>query len=117
METADYPAVGPGCSARELIEPLARMRGTVPVVDERRALVGVVTAGDLARFMQRTEDFLDAPVSEFMTRAPKIASPDELGFAAVRRMEEYGIMALPVVSESALVGIVHLHDLLRAGAA
>ena len=116
MEDENYPAVPPHCTARELIEPLARMRGTVPVVGRRRTVVGVVTAGDLARFMQRTEDFLDVPVSEFMTRAPRIASPEEPGAVAVHRMEENGIMALPVVSRRALVGIVHLHDLLRAGA-
>ena len=92
------------------------MRGTVPVIGRDRSVVGVVTAGDLTRFMQRTEDFLGVPVSQFMTRAPRIASPEELGVVAVNRMEEYGIMALPVVSEGALVGIVHLHDLLRAGA-
>lgn len=116
MESEEYPAVPPLCSAREIIEPLARMRGTVPVIGRDRSVVGVVTAGDLTRFMQRTEDFLGVPVSQFMTRAPRIASPEELGVVAVNRMEEYGIMALPVVSEGALVGIVHLHDLLRAGA-
>ncbi|MDE2973590.1 MAG: KpsF/GutQ family sugar-phosphate isomerase [Gemmatimonadota bacterium] len=117
MESDGYPAVPPHCSAREIIEPLARMRGTVPVIGRDRSVLGVVTAGDLTRFMQRTEDFLDVPVSEFMTRAPRIASPEDPGAAAVRRMEEHGIMALPVVSEGALVGIVHLHDLLRSGAA
>jgi len=116
MESDDYPAVPPSCTAREVIEPLARMRGTVPVIGRDRSVVGVVTAGDLTRFMQRTEDFLDVPVSEFMTRTPRIALPEELGMVAVHRMEEHGIMALPVVSEGALVGIVHLHDLLRAGA-
>ena len=117
MEDGDYPSVPPHCSAREIIEPLARMRGTVPVVGEDRSVVGVVTAGDLTRFMQRTEDFLDTPVSRFMTHTPRIASPEELGVVAMHRMEENGIMALPVVREGRLVGIVHLHDLLRAGAA
>lgn len=116
MEGEEYPAVPPHCSAREIIDPLARMRGTVPVIDGGRAVVGVVTAGDLARFMQQHEHFLEAPVSEFMTRTPRIASPEELGAVAVQRMEEHGIMALPVVREGKLVGIVHLHDLLRAGA-
>ena len=116
MEGEGYPAVPPHCSAREIIEPLARMRGTVPVIRPDRSVVGVVTAGDLTRFMQRTEDFLDVPVSQFMTRTPRTASPEELGVVAVHRMEEHGIMALPVVSEGALVGIVHLHDLLRVGA-
>jgi arabinose-5-phosphate isomerase len=53
-----------------------------------------------------------------MTRQPRTAGADELGSAAVFRMEEAGIMALPVVDEQrCVVGIVHLHDLLRAGVA
>ena len=116
MESNDYPAVPLHSRVREIIVPLARMRGTVPVIDEDRTVVGVVTAGDLTRLMERTGDFLDVPVSRLMNRSPKTAVPDELGAAAVRRMEEHGIMALPVVSEAGLAGIVHLHDLLRAGA-
>ena len=116
MEAEGYPAVRPRCPVREIIAPLARMRGTVPVIDGDRSVVGVVTAGDLTRFMEGTEHFLDAPISTFMTRTPKMASPEEPGAAAVHRMEEYGIMALPVVDDGRLVGIVHLHDLLRAGA-
>lgn len=116
MEADDYPAVAPRCTAREVIGPLARMRGTVPVVGGDDSVVGVVTAGDLTRFMERNEDFRDSPVSDFMTRSPKVASPEEPGAVAVHRMEEHGIMALPVVDSGRLVGVVHLHDLLRAGA-
>ncbi len=115
MITDDYPAAAPGATVRDIIIPLARMRGTVPVIDDDNALIGVVTAGDLARLMERTEDFLHLPVSHFMTRSPRIAHPDELGATAVRRMEDHGVMALPVVSRGGLTGIVHLHDLLRAG--
>ena len=116
MEADDYPAVAARCTVREIIAPLARMRGTVPVIDGDRYVVGVVTAGDLTRLMEGSEHFLDVPVSDFMTRTPRTASPEESGAAAVHRMEEHGIMALPVVNEGRLVGIVHLHDLLRAGA-
>jgi arabinose-5-phosphate isomerase len=53
-----------------------------------------------------------------VNRAPKTAEPEELGSAVVYRMEQHGIMSMPVVDErGALVGVVHLHDLLRAGAA
>ena len=116
MVSDNYPAVFPDHHARDVIVPLARMRGTVPVVEADRSVTGVVTAGDLTRLMEGTDAFLDVPVSGFMNRAPKLAAPEELGSAVVRRMEEHGIMAMPVVSEGALVGIVHLHDLLRAGA-
>lgn len=116
MVAEDYPAVREHATVRDVIVPLARMRGTVPVIDDVNGLVGVVTAGDVARLMERTEDFLDLAVSSFMTRAPRTAGPEELGAAAMRRMEEHGVMALPVVGDAGLEGIVHLHDLLRAGA-
>ena len=97
MVAEDYPAVEGDAAVRDIIVPLARMRGTVPVIDDGNALVGVVTAGDVARLMERSEDFLDLAVSSFMTRAPRIAAPDELGATALRRMEKHGVMALPVV--------------------
>lgn len=115
MVAEDYPAVTAAATVREIIVPLARMRGTVPVIDGDNVLIGVVTAGDLARLMERTEHFLGLPVARFMTRSPRTANPDELGATAIRRMEDHGVMALPVVHEGCLVGIVHLHDLLRAG--
>jgi arabinose-5-phosphate isomerase len=97
--------------------PLARLRGTVPIVDEKGALAGVITAGDLTRLMEKNEHFLDLPVANVMTRSPKTARADEIAAAAVHRMEAHGIMALPVVdSNGNLEGLVHLHDLLRAGA-
>jgi arabinose-5-phosphate isomerase len=89
----------------------------VPVVDAEDRVIGVVTAGDLTRVMERREDVFDIPVEEVMTRSPKTTGPDVLGAAAVYQMEENGIMALPVIDEEhRLLGIVHLHDLMRAGA-
>jgi arabinose-5-phosphate isomerase len=50
-----------------------------------------------------------------MTANPKAAHPDELGSAVVFRMETHGIMAMPVIAdEDVVVGVVHLHDLMRA---
>lgn len=117
MVAEDYPWLGQGASMREAIVPLAEMRGTVPILDGSDRVVGVITAGDLTRLMEREERFLDVPVSRVMTRDPKLARPDELGAAAVHRMETHGVMALPVVDEAGrLQGIVHLHDLMRSGA-
>ena len=93
------------------------MRGTVPIVDVQRRVVGVVTAGDLTRLMERDPGFLEVPVERVMTRTPKTAQMGELASAAVHQMEQYGVMALPVVDEEKrLKGIVHLHDLMRSGA-
>jgi len=112
-----YPSLGGKALMRDCIVPLAKMRGTVPIVDEDRMVVGVVTAGDLTRLMERNQSFLDVPVLEVMTRTPKTVRVDELASAAVHLMEKHGIMALPVVGEDTrLKGIVHLHDLMRSGA-
>jgi arabinose-5-phosphate isomerase len=117
MISDEYPVVGPAATLKDCIVPLAEMRGTVAVVDDEHALLGVLTSGDLTRVMERDPDFLQVSVSDVMTADPKTAGADELGAAAVHRMEEFGIMALPVVSDSGrLEGMVHLHDLMRAGA-
>jgi arabinose-5-phosphate isomerase len=76
-----------------------------------------VTAGDLTRLMERTDKFLDLPVTDVMTKSPKTAAAGDLAGSAVRLMEQYGIMALPVLDGGRkVVGMVHLHDLMKAGA-
>jgi arabinose-5-phosphate isomerase len=116
MVTDELPLLSPDATMREAVVLLAERRGTVAVVDPDLRLVGVVTSGDLTRLMERTEEFLAISVADVMTREPKWIGPRELGAAAVGLMERSGIMALPVVDESRVVGMVHLHDLMRAGA-
>jgi arabinose-5-phosphate isomerase len=116
MLTSDYPFLAEDASMRECVVLLAEKRGTVPIIDAERHVLGVVTAGDLTRLMERTESFLDIRVSEVMNRSAKTIAADELAAGAVFIMEKFGIMALPVVADEKLVGIVHLHDLMRAGA-
>jgi arabinose-5-phosphate isomerase len=94
---------------------IAHRQGTVPVVDPARRVIGVITAGDLTRYADDHSDFLDHPVDRAMNRAPKTIGPSEMATSALARMQEHGIMAMPVVDEGKrLLGIVHLHDLLRA---
>lgn len=113
----DAPRIGPDEPMRRCVVLLAEKRGTVPALDAEDRVIGVVTAGDLTRMMEQREDVFDIPVREVMTSSPKVTGPDVLGAAAVYKMEEHGIMALPVVDEGdRLLGIVHLHDLMRAGA-
>ncbi|MGI9626574.1 MAG: KpsF/GutQ family sugar-phosphate isomerase [Longimicrobiales bacterium] len=116
METVDLPTASPDAPVRNLIVLLAKRRGTVAVIDDAGSVVGVVTAGDLTRLMADSEEFLDTPAEKIMTTDPRLAAPKDRATATVRRMEEHGIMALPVVEAGTIVGIVHLHDLLRAGA-
>lgn len=118
MVTDELPLLPPTATMREAVVLLARRRGTVAVVDEGRQVLGVVTAGDLTRLMEKEEMFLPIPVSRVMNRNPRMARADELGSAVVHRMETYGIMAMPVLDDGErMVGMIHLHDLMRAGVA
>ncbi len=114
----DLPVLGPTASMREAITQLGKRRGIVLVTDDARTLLGIITTGDLTRLMDTNENFLTVPVGTVMTQTPKVALADELGSAVVYRMEQSGIIAMPVVDEHRhVVGVVHLHDLMRAGAA
>jgi arabinose-5-phosphate isomerase len=117
MVTDNLPALSPDASMRECVILLAERRGTVAVVGPQGVVLGVVTAGDLTRLMEKRADFLEVPVRDVMTRTPKVTRPGELASSAINTLEKHGIMAMPVVDDGDhLVGVVHLHDLLRAGA-
>ncbi|NKB15866.1 MAG: KpsF/GutQ family sugar-phosphate isomerase [Sphingomonadales bacterium] len=87
--------------------------GCLGVVDGKGRLVGVVTDGDLRRHMG--ESLLDAHVSEIMTTKPKTVAPGMLASAALELINASRITALFVVEKGRPVGILHVHDLLRAG--
>jgi arabinose-5-phosphate isomerase len=115
-ERDTLPTLPPTATMREAVVLLAERRGTVIVIDEACHVAGVVTAGDLTRLMERESDPFPVPVASVMTRSPKTTHVDALGSAAVQLMQRYGVMALPVIDDAEqVVGIVHLHDLLRAG--
>jgi arabinose-5-phosphate isomerase len=117
MLTERLPTLPIDATMREAIVLLAERRG-IAIVLEADRLVGVLTAGDLTRLMERVENPLAVAVRDVMTSSAKVAMLGELGSAAVYRMERHGIMAMPVVDESRHVhGVVHLHDLMRAGVA
>ena len=117
MVEDELPILPESASMREAVVQLAERRGTVAIVDEDYRLSGVITSGDLTRLMEREGDFLTLRVGDVMTRTPKAAAGDMLGSAVVHTMEKYGIMAMQVTDdERRVVGMVHLHDLMRAGA-
>jgi len=117
MVTDGLPTLPASASMRDAVGQLATRRGIAIVVEQSR-VIGVVTAGDLTRLLERERDVLGVPVAQVMSTTPRVALDHELGSAVVHRMETHGIMAMPVLDDGgALVGVVHLHDLMRAGAA
>jgi arabinose-5-phosphate isomerase len=106
----------PQATMRDAVVSLAHDRGLAMVADNGH-LTGVLTTGDLTRLAERDPRFLERTVGEVMTHNAKTASPDDLAGAAVGIMQRHGIIVLPVVDAGgAIVGVVHLHDLMRAGA-
>lgn len=115
METERLPILRKGDTMRQAIVLLAERRGIAIMLDEGERVAGVMTAGDLTRMMEREEHILAVPLDRVLNRAPKVARTDELASAVVYRMEKHGIMSMPVVdAQERLVGVVHLHDLMRA---
>src|SRR5580658_115359 len=98
-----------------IVEMSAKGFGCVAVTDTAGKLVGVITDGDLRRHMR--VDLLQAPVEKIMTVSPKTVRPDQLVGEALQLLNASKITALIVVDMDRPVGIVHFHDLLRAGVA
>lgn len=118
MERDRLPLLPPTATMRQVAIVLAERRGIVAAVDAAGALLGVFTAGDFTRLMEREPDPFAVPLERVMTRTPRTAHAEELASAVVYRMEQFGIMAMPVTDDRGLVvGVVHLHDLMRAGVA
>jgi arabinose-5-phosphate isomerase len=115
MLQQELPVLQNSATMREAIVMIARRRGIAVVVDASEKVAGVLTAGDLSRMIERGGDILPVPVQTVMTKGPKIARTGELASAVAYRMEQHGIMAMPVVDDGdRLTGVVHLHDLMRA---
>jgi arabinose-5-phosphate isomerase len=115
MEREKLPVLHAKDTMKQAIVLLAERRGIAIMLDESDRITGVMTAGDLTRAMERGGDVMIVPVEKILNRTPKVARNDELATAVVYRMETHGIMAMPVVdSAEKLVGVIHLHDLMRA---
>ena len=117
-EGDEIPLVNPDAPLKQAVVVLARKRlGCVGVVDARGSLVGIFTDGDLARHTQSGAP--DGVIGDFMTRTPKIVAPNRLASEAVATMNEKQITALFVVDPADKlkkpIGLLHMHDCLRAG--
>lgn len=118
MERERLPVLPQSAPMREVVLLLAERRGLVVAADDRQHLCGVFTAGDFTRLIERERDPFAITLETVMNRSPRTARAEELASAVVYRMEQFAIMAMPVLDESdTLVGVVHLHDLMRAGVA
>ncbi len=119
MHTGDaVPLVSETTLIKDAIyEISSKKMGVTAVVDASGKLVGVISDGDLRRWMEKTgENLLTKTAQDIMTRNPKVANKDSLAAEAVAIMEKHSITCLIVADASSVPeGVIHLHDLLKAG--
>jgi arabinose-5-phosphate isomerase len=96
-----------------LVEMSSKGFGCVGIIDARGAIAGIVTDGDLRRHMR--PDLMTALVDDVMTKHPKTIRGDLLASEALEILNSSKITALIVTDANKPIGIVHLHDILRAG--
>jgi len=112
----EIPRVQVDAPLRELIVEMTSKRlGATLVLDGER-LLGIITDGDLRRLLEREIDLSGILARDLLTRDPKTITPAALATRAIAIMERFAITQLVVTGPAGeLKGIVHLHDLLRAG--
>jgi arabinose-5-phosphate isomerase len=101
-----------------IFEITSKRLGVTAVCNTEGHLMGVITDGDLRRALEKFSDLFDREAFEVMTKNPKWIETDALAAKAVQRMEEYSITSLFVfkkAGDKVPIGIIHLHDLLKAG--
>jgi len=101
-----------------IFEITSKRLGVTAVCNTEGHLMGVITDGDLRRALEKFSDLFNREAFEVMTKNPKWIEKDALAAKAVQRMEEYSITSLFVfkkAGDKVPVGIIHLHDLLKAG--
>jgi arabinose-5-phosphate isomerase len=101
-----------------LIEMTSKRLGLAGVVNEQGELTGIITDGDLRRGLERDINLLNHTAQEVMTANPKTIEKSALAQQALQKMEQYAITALfvvPATGRKMPHGVIHLHDILKAG--
>ncbi|MBP7184184.1 MAG: KpsF/GutQ family sugar-phosphate isomerase [Saprospiraceae bacterium] len=111
----EQPSVNEDASLKEVIIEITKKRLGATVVKHDKHVVGIITDGDLRRMLEAYENFDKLTAKDIMSKHPKVISSDELAIEALALMRQHSITQLIVLQDSAYVGIIHLHDLLREG--
>ena len=99
-----------------ILEMTSKRLGATCVVDKEGRLTGIITDGDLRRILQKTTDVTHITAEMVMTKHPKTITQDLLAAVALQEMEAHNITQLIVVDDQHRpIGMVHLHELVKAG--
>ena len=111
----ERPVVRTGDSLTEVIVEISSKRlGCAAVIDET-GLIGIITDGDLRRFLQSGKELSTTTAGEIMSPAPKTVPSGTFAIRALNLMQENSISQVIVADDSDVKGFVHLHDLLKEG--
>lgn len=119
----DIPKVSPEAPLSEVMHVISSKRiGATCVVDSSNILVGIITDGDLRRYLQlqKVIDITSVNAEELMTKSPKTITSDILAIDALHVMQDMGrkVMHLPVIAiDGKIEGVIHIHDIVKAGIA
>ena len=111
------PRISAPAAARDAIREItAKKLGMTTVVNAKGQLVGVITDGDLRRFLEKGNSLAKAKAKDLGSKSPRTIQADALAAKALQTMEQFSITSIVVVDErNRLSGVIHLHDLLKNG--
>lgn len=117
VRNSGIPKVKENTLFKDLVFEISSKRlGCTCVVDKSNRLKGIITDGDIRRTLQRFENVSDIIARDIMNKSPKTVNENMLGETALELMEKYSITQLIITDKKkAPIGVVHLHDLVKAG--
>jgi arabinose-5-phosphate isomerase len=113
----DIPRIKEDADIYQVLKEISQKRlGMTLVVGGQDQLLGIITDGDLRRLIEKQKDISQACAKDMMGGKPKTITRDTLATKAVRIMQDHAITSLAVISDDQKIeGIIHLHDILKAG--
>lgn len=110
------PLIGPNLSFQDVLIIITQKKlGVGIVTNAQKELIGIITDGDLRRACNNGIQVFEQKAHEIMTPHPKSVSPHMLAREALEYMEQFNITTLTVINDNIVVGLLHIHDLIKAG--
>ncbi len=115
IEKNELPQVSPFSTIHEVIVEISEKRLGSTAVTENGKIVGIITDGDLRRMLKNNQEINHLTAKDIMSENPKSIQVDAMAIEALEAMENNNITQILVEDNTAYVGVVHLHDLLKEG--
>ncbi len=111
------PLISPDTKFKDLLFTITSKKLGVGIVIDNKKLLGIITDGDLRRACELGPQIFQKIAKDIMTSNPKTINSDILAYDALQIMEEFNITSLVVMQDEKVVGLMHIHDLVKAGIA